>query len=132
MLVYLDASAITKLVIHEPESTALRRTLSEARPRAATSVVSEIETRRALHRTGPTAKQAEHLERTLQALHMIELSRAIRERAGALQPVELRSLDAAHLASALSLGDELDSFVCYDARLGAAATACGLSVLTPL
>lgn len=51
--------------------------------------------------------------------------------AGALTPPALRSLDAVHLASALSVRDRLDGFVAYDARLVEAARAHGLPVLTP-
>jgi len=43
---------------------------------------------------------------------------------------ELCSLDAAHLATALSLEVDLD-FVTYDDRLAAAARAAGLRVVQP-
>jgi len=46
-------------------------------------------------------------------------------------PAGLRSLDAIHLASALTLGDELDAFVTYDARQADAARAAGLTVESP-
>ena len=38
---------------------------------------------------------------------------------------------AVHLASALTLGDELDGLVAYDERLAAAATALGIRVIAP-
>lgn len=43
----------------------------------------------------------------------------------------LRSLDAIHLASALSMGSELDALITYDVRLADAARAAGLTVVTP-
>lgn len=43
----------------------------------------------------------------------------------------MRSLDAIHLASALSLGDSLALFVTYDDRLADAARANGISVAAP-
>jgi uncharacterized protein len=43
----------------------------------------------------------------------------------------LRSLDALHLASALSLDPDLETFVSYDARLVTAAGAAGLAVAQP-
>ena len=55
----------------------------------------------------------------------------IAEAAAVLPPVNLRSLDAIHLAFALALGDELDAFVTYDARLADAARANGLPVVAP-
>jgi uncharacterized protein len=43
----------------------------------------------------------------------------------------LRSLDAIHLASALSVREDLSTFVAYDHRLSEAASAAGLRVLAP-
>ena len=51
--------------------------------------------------------------------------------AGALGPPGLRSLDAIHLATALSLGEDLAGVVTYDARLSEAIAAVGLAVWTP-
>ena len=56
---------------------------------------------------------------------------AILTAAAELDPAELRSLDALHLASALSLGEDLARFYCYDARLAAAAEALGIEVSQP-
>jgi predicted nucleic acid-binding protein len=47
------------------------------------------------------------------------------------EPPALASLDAIHLATALSLGDELSAFVAYDRLLLAAAKGAGLPVETP-
>ena len=53
----------------------------------------------------------------------------LRDAAG-LEPRPLRSLDAIHLATALSLGD-LDAMVTYDGRLATAAAEAGLEVASP-
>jgi uncharacterized protein len=45
--------------------------------------------------------------------------------------VSLRSLDALHLASALSLGPDLDGLVTYDNRLAQAAEELGIRTLAP-
>lgn len=50
--------------------------------------------------------------------------------AAALSPTGLRSLDAVHLATALSL-EGLDAVVTYDQRLDAAASEAGLAVESP-
>ena len=60
---------------------------------------------------------------------LIALDAAVIRLAGELPPRTLRSLDAIHLATALSLGQDLDAFLTYDRRLGAAATAAGVTVL---
>jgi predicted nucleic acid-binding protein len=51
--------------------------------------------------------------------------------AGLLDPPGMRTLDALHLAVALSLGDDLDGIVTYDARMGDAARCHGLEVVAP-
>lgn len=51
--------------------------------------------------------------------------------AASIEPMPLRSLDALHLATALSLSDDLGAFVTYDSSLARAATEHGLPVLSP-
>jgi predicted nucleic acid-binding protein len=48
-----------------------------------------------------------------------------------MQPVELRSLDAIHLATAQLLGADLARIVTYDDRMAAAASQLGLTVARP-
>ena len=62
---------------------------------------------------------------------VIDLDPSIASRAGVIEPVGLRSLDAIHLASAVELGAEMDAFVTYDARQATAARELGLSVVSP-
>jgi hypothetical protein len=66
----------------------------------------------------------------LEALTLLSLTADICERAGDLDPVIVRSLDSLHLASALSLADELEGIVTYE-RLGVAAGLHGVAVLAP-
>lgn len=53
------------------------------------------------------------------------------EEATRLQPPEVRSLDAIHLATALIVRQHVTAFVAYDTRLLEAAIALGLSVVSP-
>jgi predicted nucleic acid-binding protein len=62
---------------------------------------------------------------------LMRIDRALLSRAAALDPPELRSIDAIHLASALTLDAALTAFVTYDRRLEAAAVRAGLSVEAP-
>jgi len=64
-------------------------------------------------------------------LTLLALSDEIRRIAGRLEPAQLRTLDAIHLATALRVRDELDGFVCYDDRLIGAARSGGFAVFTP-
>jgi len=125
---YLDSSAIVKLVIAEPESAALRQYLRRRRP-LVTSALARIEVARALLPLGPTA-----VRRGLEALGRLDLIRVsdrILADAGALMPAELRSLDAIHLATMQQLGAGLARVVTYDDRMSAAAAAMGRSTVAP-
>jgi predicted nucleic acid-binding protein len=48
-----------------------------------------------------------------------------------MQPAQLRSLDAIHLASARHLGAAVEQIVTYDERMAHAAKAAGWSVASP-
>jgi predicted nucleic acid-binding protein len=128
-LVYVDASAIVKLVITEAESAALEAFVRADR-RLISSRVAAIEVRRAAERQQeqPTAQT---VDAVIASLGLIDLYPALADVAGRLPPPTLRSLDAIHLATALSLGDELDALVTYDGRLADAARAAGLEVVAP-
>lgn len=64
-------------------------------------------------------------------LGWVQLDSKVQDRAGGLEPPELRSLDAIHLASALEVGPDLGGMVTYDARLAAAARTVGIRVWSP-
>ncbi len=125
---YLDTSAFVKLVSPERESDAMREALRDDVPLVSSSLLL-VESRRAAARHG-----GETLARTLQALRgivLVPIDDPTLERAAALTPPELRSLDAIHLSTAASIGDDLERFYCYDLRLAAAATAMGFDVHSP-
>lgn len=64
-------------------------------------------------------------------LDLIQLDDALLDTAVGLPVPGLRSLDAIHLAAALSLGDELSALVTYDDRMARAARLLGLEVVAP-
>jgi predicted nucleic acid-binding protein len=67
----------------------------------------------------------------LGGIDLLPVDRAIVEKAASLGPSELRSLDAIHLASALSVKADLTALVAYDSRLCSAATDSGIEVASP-
>jgi predicted nucleic acid-binding protein len=126
--VYLDSSAFAKLVMIEPESSALSSFL-QSRPLQAAATLLRTEVLRAALRVSQA-----HVARARQLLTtvaFIDLDRFLLDHAGTLLPPDIRSLDAVHLAAALALGDDLGEFVTYDRRLEAAANQWGLAVLSP-
>jgi predicted nucleic acid-binding protein len=126
--VYLDASALVKLVLPEPESFALLAFLAD-RPRQLSSRLSTVEVARALRRRG--GYDEERLRAVISQLTFRELDRELATAAGRLGPSGLRTLDAVHLATALSIQAEVETFVTYDARLADAARSHGLAVVAP-
>lgn len=124
---YLDASAIAKLVLTEPETDPLRRFLA-GHGRWVVSRIGAIETRRAALLRGGLQDKADDV---LEGLVIVELDAALAETAALLAPASLRTLDAIHLATAMELRSELAVFVTYDARLAAAARDAGLPVEAP-
>lgn len=128
-IAYLDSSALVKLVVRERETDALHRALEEW-PERTTSAVARVEVPRALReRRGPA--DVARARALVGSLACVDLGTEVTERAVLEVPTGLRSLDAIHLASALSLGDELGVFVAYDRRLAEAAEALGVPVLAP-
>jgi predicted nucleic acid-binding protein len=125
---YLDASAFVKLVKDEPESAALDAAL-EAWPRKSSSALLEVEGPRAARRTNPLAYDAARA--LLDGMELLEIDADIRRAAADLSDPGVRTLDAIHLATALSLGGRCGAFFAYDDRLIAAARAHGLTVTVP-
>jgi predicted nucleic acid-binding protein len=127
-LTYVDSSAIVKLVVAEPESKALRRFLSRRQP-LVTSALARTEVARALMPSGTEA--VSRGEDVLRRMQLIRLNDSLLKEAGRIEPVELRSLDAIHLACARQLGSAVKQIVTYDERMADAATASGWSVAAP-
>lgn len=127
-LTYLDSSALVKLVLEERETRALLSFLAD-RPTHVSSVLAYVEVRRAARRAAETA--AGRAADVLELVNLIELDRAILDGAVAVEPGRVRTLDAIHLATALSLGKSLDVFVTYDRQQAQAASTAGLKALAP-
>lgn len=131
MRLYLDSSALVKLVQREAESDALRRYLRRHRADTrVTSALARVEVIRAVAAGGAAA--VAHARRQLARLDQVNVDRAVLDDAAMLSPGMLvRSLDAIHLSSARLVGADLRAIVTYDGRMSAAAAALGLVVAAP-
>jgi uncharacterized protein len=129
-VIYLDTSALVKLIWAEPESDALGRYLAQwaTTPLVSSSVLT-VEIRRALQREDPSALSRADL--LLTRVGRIGMTASLVESASRLPDRWLRSLDAIHLATALVLRDDLHAVVTYDKRLAAVAEAHHLPVGSP-
>ena len=126
---YLDTSALVKLVVAEAQTAALRGWLSGADRVPVTCDLSRTELMRTVKRVAPDRLvQARHV---LDAVTLLEVTTSMFDAAGRLDPVSLRTLDAIHLAAALSLGDDLEGLVTYDDRQAEAARANAVPVSSP-
>jgi len=126
---YVDTSALVKLVVAETETPALRAWLAELGRELVACDLARTELMRAVRRVLPD--RVLQARGVLDALTLLQVTPAVFEDAGRLDPSGLRSLDAIHLASALSLGDDLDGLITYDDRLANAAVSLGIAVLAP-
>jgi len=124
--VYVDSSALVKLVLLEPETEALRAFLPTL-PALITSRISAVEVVRAI-RVSPPALEAD-ARRVVDGCLQVAVDDEVIAEAQRLVGPSLRTLDAIHLASAI--GVRARSMLAYDRRLAQAARGAGLAVLSP-
>ena len=129
-LVYLDSSALVKLVVVEPESRALVEQL-ERWPQRVSSALALTELPRALERAGLGAAAHRRAREVLGRIALVDVDRRILATAATIAPSTLRTLDAIHLATALAVREDLGAVVTYDRRLRAAAERAHLEVEAP-
>ena len=125
---YCDSSALTKLLKPERDSQELVQ-LFEGNASLIGSALLRTELVRAMNRYLP--QYAAGIYRVLERVDLIPVDVGVLDAAGRMSPPSLRSLDAIHLASALTIREELEAFVAYDVRLLEAASALGLPVASP-
>ena len=132
-MMYLDTSALVKLVLSEPETPALTKHLADRARTAIASVTSELTTVE-IHRTlfRHSAGQERHLraDALLARYGLLPLSPVLGA-ASTLPHRHLGTLDALHLSSAQSLGRALTEFITYDRQLYKIAQEVGVPVSAP-
>jgi predicted nucleic acid-binding protein len=127
-LVYLDSSALVKLVVRERESSALRRFLA-GHPRRVSCGLARVEVPRAVRHVGAAALR--RARDVLRRIDLIRLDDSLLDAAGGVDVPVLRSLDAIHLAAAQLVSPALDALVTYDRRMAEAAALVGFPVESP-
>ena len=126
---YIDSSALLKLVVREPETSALEADLAN-RDGLVASRLAVLECRRAARRASH-ARLLQRVDEVLDAIYLLDLTPAILDDAATAGSPLLRSLYAIHLVTALSVGDDALEVITYDACLADAARASGLTVVQP-
>lgn len=124
---YLDTSAFLKLLVAEPETSAMRRWFVDQGPHWSSHLL-RTEAMRASARL-QLAEPA--VEAALGTVTLVLPAAPTFLVAGRLAPASLRSLDALHLATALELAPDVQGIVTYDTRLAEGAAAAGIAAVAP-
>lgn len=131
MTLYLDASALLKRYIAEPDSAEAVQVISRYRV-LATSRIAEVEVRRNLARLleGPALRSAQvQFKKDLGSLTLVAVDDlACSEASRIAEETGCRSLDAIHLAAVRRLGAST-VILTYDHRQAQAASSLGLTVV---
>ncbi|HYU60731.1 MAG TPA: PIN domain-containing protein [Solirubrobacterales bacterium] len=126
--VYLDTSAVGRVLLGEPDSQAVLAALSRFDQHVASRLL-RIELRRLALRHD----LLDHADQLLSAIALVPMDEATLEAAETVPPNGVATLDAIHLATALRLAADglIDAVLTHDTRLAEGARHHGLEVLAP-
>ncbi len=127
-LLYVDTSALGRLLLDEAGKPLIEQALEAFTRRAASSLL-----RVELRRLGLRHNMLDRVDPLLAGVLLVPLGRRIIMTAETLAPSAVATLDAIHLATAvrLSQAGELDALMTYDKRLASGAEEHGIAVLSP-
>lgn len=124
---YLDSSAILKTIFDEQERPDLLRFLNS---QSTSSRLSKIEVRRTVARLVPTKTVEVNLE--LDKINFLPISNPILMAAENFSSeITLRTLDAIHIATVMSLEGSIEGLITYDRQMIANAKLLGIKVISP-
>lgn len=136
MIAYLDSSVLLRTVLGEPG----RLAEWDAIQTGVASALAEVECLRTLDRLrlrgalgdAELGSRRRAVLQVLEAVELVQIVPRVLRRAADPFPTPLGTLDAIHLATALTWGEVRGTalvLATHDAALGIAATACGLEVI---
>lgn len=127
-IVYIDTSALARVLLGEPDAQVILRELDSFDHHIASRLL-RVELRRVALREGRLAET----DQLLAGVALFPLDQTILSAAESLPPSTVRTLDAIHLATALQAARTtgLDALLTYDARLAAGAREHDLTTLAP-
>lgn len=126
--IYVDTSAIARMLLDEPDKPAIERRLEDFEERVASRLL-----RVELRRVGTREGVLDRADDLLKDISLVAVDEEILASAETLTPSTVTTLDAIHLATAvrLSKAGELDALMTYDKRLADGAREHGITVLSP-
>jgi uncharacterized protein len=124
---YLDSSAILKYVFAEPERPAMVKALTS---QAISSELARLEVKRAVFRINP--RDIELANEELSRINFVSISNQVLTVAESFTgSVTLATLDAIHVATAITLGHQIEGIITYDKQMISNAAVMGIKVLSP-
>ena len=126
--VYLDTSALGRILLGEPDRPDVLAALADFEQHVASRLL-RVELRRLALRHDVLAEA----DRLLASVALLPVSEGILASAETVAPPAVATLDAIHLATALTLATDgsVDTVLTYDGRLAEGARHHGLAVLAP-
>ena len=126
--VYLDTSVLGRVLLDEPDTPAIRRELGHFERHVSSGLLS-VE----LHRLGLRENMLALVSELLSGKVLIPVDVEILTAAETIAPPTVATLNAIHLATAVSLSSagQLDALMTYDKQLATGAREHGIEVLAP-
>ena len=126
--VYLDTSVLGRILLNEPDTPTIRRELGHFERHISSGLLS-VE----LHRLGLRENMLAFVSELLSGKVLIPVDTEILAAAETIAPPTVATLDAIHLATAVSLSNagKLDALMTYDEQLATGAREHGIEVLAP-
>ncbi len=127
--IYVDTSALGRVLLGEPDSAPIRETLAQYDPWWSSALLF-VELRRLARREGVE----QYAEELLTLVSIRRLDSLALNRAANLDPVEVRALDAIHLDAAIQLKKRgsIDAVLTFDHQLQVGCAHHGLAVVAPV
>jgi uncharacterized protein len=125
--IYVDTSALGRILLGEPDAPLIRDALAQFDDWVASHLL-RVELRRLTLRAGRTAESA-----PLTGVFLVALDEATLAAAETIEPSNVATLDAIHLATAVRLKSRgrLDAMLTYDLRLAEGARHHDIEVVSP-
>jgi len=126
--VYLDTSALGRVLLEEPESDAIMSLLARYDERVSSRLLA-VELHRLALREGRLLQSSQ----LLGGLALVPIDEAILGAAESIEPPSVATLDAIHLVTALRLlaAGGVEAIMTFDRRLAEGANEHGLRVVVP-
>ncbi len=126
--IYIDTSALGRVLLAEPDAPAIQVSLASYEHWWSSTLLG-VE----LGRLARRHSKSQHAVRLLAGMNLLPISETLLQQATAIDPPEVRSLDAIHLATAVELHSTgtISAAMTFDRQLDAGLKHHTIQVLAP-